>query len=132
VLVAHFAGGLSWERLLTAPGAESPNATVLGICLGLAFGTPLTGTLMVGKSLGDALFRSRGGGFVTALTVIGVAAALIAATASPVISAFNASEWWRVAIAGISVAGAPLFAASYLFRWRQATRSVRRWIRSKL
>lgn len=118
VLLARYGGKLSWEFLLTAPGASSPSATVLGICLALALGTPLAGIAAAARGAGDAVVRSRSGGIVAAVAVILVALALIAATCEPVVSAFGAHAWWQVTIAALSVIAAPLCAAGYLFRRR--------------
>jgi hypothetical protein len=118
VLLTRFVGKLSWERLLTAPGADSPPSTVLAICLALALGAPLGGILAAGRSAADTLLSSRFGGTFASILVIVVAGVLVGFTVNPVASAFNEAAWWRVVIAALAIGGAPGLAIGYLFRRR--------------
>ncbi len=118
VLLTHFAGGRSWEVLLTAPGADPPPPEVLAIPLALALGMPLAGFLTAGRGFADALLRSRYGGAFAAIGVIAVAVALAVFTINPVASALNSSEWWQVTVAALALFAAPVCSTAYLFTRR--------------
>jgi hypothetical protein len=111
-VVAVIRGDLDAADLVLAPKSAEPPNLVLSLAILATLGIAAARLPPVFRRITNMLERPWSA--ITLVALIGVAAALIWFTASPLWDALSASPWWKPVTAALALFGAPILAISFL------------------
>jgi hypothetical protein len=124
LLLAGFAGGVTIDRLITAPHAERPPDPVLYLVVAFVVGGPLVLAPALVRGRLDRLLAKSWGGLPSLLLAFTIAGLVIGYSAGEILALLD-GRWWQATIAVVALFVAPVVVLISLF-WGSLTTVARR------
>lgn len=122
------AGGVTIDRLISAPHSERPPDWVLYLVVAFVVGGPLVAAPAMVRGRLDKILAKSWGGVPSLLLVFAIAGVLIGYSAEDVRNGLD-GNWWQVTIAIVALFAAPILVLTSLF-WRSLTSVFSRLVRA--